>query len=54
MRIFSAAVWQGAKDHVWGAEEIFIRYKFRYLLKIYTLLGYFAIGPQPSNSPGPD
>lgn len=48
MQIFSIAVWKGAKDHVSRVEEI--RYNIRYLLKIYILLGYFAIGPQPSNS----
>ena len=56
MRIFSTALdlfffFKGAKDHVWGAEEIFIGYKLKYLLTTILFFKFQgAIGPMPSNS----
>ena len=42
---------KGAKDHVWGAEEIFIGYKLKYLLTTILFFKFQgAIGPMPSNS----
>ena len=60
MRIFSTALdllfffffdLKGAKDHVWGAEEIFIGYKLKYLLTTRLFFIFQgAMGPKPSNS----